>query len=260
MTEAAAEPRPEPKPAAEPPKPSTEVAVRDPELDRFARLGQWLAAAEGAKDPKGPAGMAAAYRIAAAADLGLSPMAAAELYVVDGKLRVTALLLRAIAEAHGYRVEPDKEETTAESCTAVLYRTITGLGGKSEREIGRSTFTLEDAERAGLLGKTNYQRYPARMLWARASTNVIRDYASAVAVGIVTEEELDEMQADAPVVEAEFSEEPTPQETPLDEAAQFEAEREMAAEAAAAADRDLAEAANAERAEDLGPPRAEGEA
>lgn len=173
-----------------PPKAEVAVVTRTPDAkyDRFARLGQWLAAAEGSKDPRGADGMAAAYRIAAADELGLSPLAAGELFVQNGRLRVQALLLRAIAEGRGYKVEPKEQPLSPTSCTAVLSRD--GV------VVGESTFTIDDAKAADLLKKDNYQRYPARMLWARASTNVIRDYAPSVAVGIVTDEEIDANQAD----------------------------------------------------------------
>jgi len=198
------------------PAPSREVAVRtaDPKYDRFARLGQWLAAAEGSteKDARGRNGMAAAYRIAAADELGLSPLAAGELFVQNGRLRVQALLLRAIAEGRGYQVEP--KEMTAETCTAVLKR--------DGKVVGESTFTIQDAIAAGLGDKDNYKRYPARMLWARASTNVIRDWAPSVAVGLVTEEEID---AEQPVYDGEYVE--------LDQSEQYEAEQKILSDAEA---------------------------
>jgi len=161
---------------------SMSVALYDADLDRLARLGKWLALAESKGTSPEAKGAAAALRFYYAQALGLPPMAAAELNVIDGKLVVSALLLRALAEERGYRVERDDGSSDETTCTAILYR--------GANVLGESTFTLEQAKQAGLAGKTNWRTYPGRMLWARASTNVIRDYAPAVAVGLVTAEEV----------------------------------------------------------------------
>jgi len=165
-----------------PATPSTEIAVRDPELDRFARLGTWLALSEGGDGSPRALGAAAALRMFYAQELGLPPMAASELSVIHGKLFVQAKLLRALAARAGYRVRRvDSDETT---CTAVLEDSATG------REIGRSTFTFEQAKTAGLVrDRSAWQTHPARMLWARASKYVLDDYAPEVTLGLQTQED-----------------------------------------------------------------------
>lgn len=155
-----------------------------PELDRLARLGSWLAAAE-IENPTGEQrGAAAALRMAYAESLGLSLLAASELSIIRGRLVVSAQLLRALADEGGYRIV--RAESTEETCTAELWR--------GDEKLGEATFTLNDAKRAGLIrDRSAWTTHPARMLWARASANVIKDFAPAVALGLVTEEEAREI-------------------------------------------------------------------
>jgi hypothetical protein len=162
----------------------------DPEIDRLARVGSWLAASEaGGKDPQS-LGMAAALRLYFCQQLGLPPFAAAELSVINGRLFVGAKLLRALAERAGYRVvrDPDLNDMAA---TAVL---LNGDG----TEIGRYTFTREDAERAQLIKpRSAWETHPARMLWARAAKYVLDDYAPSVTLGLWAEDEREEIEGSA---------------------------------------------------------------
>jgi len=168
--------------AGDSPMTTTDVAVRDPGLDRLARLGQWLALSESGRDDEKSRGAAAALRLYYAEQLELPPLAAAELSVIKGRLFVSAQLLRALAERKGYRVL--RRDDTPETCTAVL------LDLSSGEELGAATFTLKDAKAAGLIRNGSaWQTHPARMLWARASKNVIVDFAPAVALGIMLEDE-----------------------------------------------------------------------
>ena len=178
------------------------------ELDRLARLGQWLAATEGSKDHKGRDGMSAALRFYYAEQLELPATAVAELTVINGRLFIGAPLKRALAEKHGYRVV--RKDTTDESCTAALIVAATG------EELGSITFTIEQARKAGLIrGGSAWANYPARMLWQRASSYVISDFAPAVALGIASTDEIPEytkqtaaQDADfEPIIDADLSEE-----------------------------------------------------
>ena len=75
-----------------------------------------------------------------------------------------------------------REDDTDDTCTAVLMRD--GV------EIGRATFTIEQAKKAGLVrAGSAWTSHPGRMLWARASKNVIVDYAPAVALGLALDDE-----------------------------------------------------------------------
>jgi RecT family len=158
-------------------------------LDDIARMGKWLAAAESeARDPNSR-GAAAALRLAFARELGLPLTAASEVHIIRGKLSLGALLLRALAEEQGYRIE--KVDSDDAACTAVVWR--------GEEELGRTTWTIEQAQRRGLVKSgSGWEKNPDRMLWARAATDALRDFAPKVAVGLLVTEELDDLsEADA---------------------------------------------------------------
>jgi hypothetical protein len=156
------------------------------ELDRFARLGTWLAALESDGKDANTRGAAAALRFYYAEQLELPATAVAEITVIHGRLFIGAQLLRALAERAGYKVA--RLELTPETCTALLVNRDTG------EELGRTTFTIEDATKAGLVRKGSaWETHPARMLWARASTLVIRDFAPAVSLGMYSADEIPEV-------------------------------------------------------------------
>lgn len=156
------------------------------ELDRVARLGLWLAAAEsGSQDPKAK-GMAAALRIAYAESLGLPAHAASEVHIIKGNLATSAQLKRAQAFTQGYQVVPI--EQTAEKCTVEVIDRKTGKRLASTSPV---SFTIEDARRMGLLDKPGkaWHQNPQDMLFARASSKAIRMYIPHVALGVMTVEE-----------------------------------------------------------------------
>ena len=170
------------------------LAIDPGDLDRIARLGMWLAAAEGnSNDPKAK-GMAAALRIEYASRLGLPPHAASEIHLIKGNLAMSAKLCRALAPNHGLRVV--RVEETPDSCTAAVVRISDG------EELGRTTYTLAQAKTAGLSG-SNWTNSPDRMLWARASKRALDDHAPWVTLGVFALEDADEVVAvgDVEVVE-----------------------------------------------------------
>jgi len=137
------------------------------DLDRVARLGLWLAAAESnSNDPKAK-GMAAALRIGYAESLGLPAHAAGEIHIIKGNLTLSAKMCRALAHKHGLRVI--RKKATEDSCTAAV---ITEAGD----ELGEVTYTLAQAKREGRSGD-NWTKYPDRMMWARASKRALDDFA-----------------------------------------------------------------------------------
>ena len=210
----------------------------DPDVDRLARLGTWLAASEtGATTPEA-LGMGAALRLYYTRELGLPPFAASELSIIRGRLVVSAKLLRALALRAGYRVVRD--ESTPDAVTASV------VEAESGRVIGSSTFTMDDARRAGLVKERGgWQTYPARMLWARAAKYAIDDHLPDVALGMLTAEEAAEIDPDDPgPIALEAVEAYDPAVAVLDstqQAAEEDAYREAAAvEARRLAHRDLA--------------------
>lgn len=151
-------------------------------LDRAARLGMWLAAAESnSKDPKA-LGMSAALRIAYAESLGLPAHAAQEVHLIRGNLTLSAKLCRALAHQHGLRVVKVQEK--ADSVTAA----VVNVEGN---ELGRTTYTLAQAKKQGLSGD-NWTKNPDRMLWARASKRALDDFAPWVTVGVLSVEQAED--------------------------------------------------------------------
>ena len=78
--------------------------------------------------------------------------------------------------------------------------------------IGRSRFTLQDAQKAGLNGSDNWRKYPRNMLFARALSNGVKWYCPDVTGGpAYTPDELGAVvDEDGEVIEAEVVERPTP--------------------------------------------------
>ncbi len=154
----------------------------------WRELGWWLSLSESGSQDAQARGGAAALRLYYVTQLGLPLWAVRELSLISGKLVVSARLLRALANRAGLLIE--RVDSSDEACTAVLVRAGSG------EVLGSSTFTIEDARRAGLIrAGSAWQTYPARMLWARASSHVLTDYAPEVVLGMQTEDEAREAYA-----------------------------------------------------------------
>lgn len=170
-----AEPVPEPVQPVTAPQTGELVTVDDGlgDMRRTWKLAQWTAMLD---DP-GPTGVAAAAAIARylVGDLRLPGAAYLEVSIIDGRPYLSARLLRILALRQGFRITP--LEMTPERCTVQL-EDVYG------HELGRATYTIEDATRAGLAGKRNYQRDPESMLWARAARRVLDHYAPNVLFGL----------------------------------------------------------------------------
>jgi hypothetical protein len=115
----------------------------------------------------------ALVKIVAGAEMGLMPFQAMTgIAIIQGKPVVGAGLLAAMLDQHpdyAYEVEWEPDQANATACTVVIFK-----GGK---ERGRSRFSLEDAERAGLSNKDNWKKFPPAMLFARAMSQGCRWYA-----------------------------------------------------------------------------------
>jgi hypothetical protein len=122
----------------------------------------------------------AVVKIAAGEELGIGPMAAIQgITIIEGKLGMTANLMATLAqdsERFGYRVI----ETTNERCKLEFFeRTDNG-----EKGLGVSEFELADAERAGLVKpRSNWEKWPKAMCFARALTQGVRTYCPSVTSG-----------------------------------------------------------------------------
>jgi hypothetical protein len=143
------------------------------------------------------------------AELQIGPMAAiAGVHIVEGKPSLDASLIAARIKQSGrydYRIRRSDEK----GCEIEFFER-----GES---LGLSTFLEVDAERAKLLQKNTWQKYPRDMYRSRAMTRGARMYCPDVFNGAVyTPEELNAPDAPEPI--AEISVAPAVQPAPIENA------------------------------------------
>jgi len=159
----------------------------------------------------------AAVKILAGQELGFGPIASMTgVNIIQGKVTLSANLIAAAIARHPhykFRVV----EHTNEKCSIDYY--------EDNEKTGSSSFTLEDARKAGL-GGINWTKYPRNMLFARAISNGAKWYCTAIFGGpIYTPDELGaevdgetgQMVSEAPQPEP-VSEDTTPKEKPREPA------------------------------------------
>jgi hypothetical protein len=112
----------------------------------------------------------AVVKIMAGAEMGISPFAAMSgIHIIQGKPTIGAGLMAARVKGFGkydYRVL----EHTDKVCSIEFGTKVPGSDIKS---LGISTFTIEDAKKAGT---KNIDRFPKNMLFARAMSNGVKWY------------------------------------------------------------------------------------
>jgi hypothetical protein len=122
-------------------------------------------------------------------ELGLTPMASLRgIHVVKGKPILAADTMVALVLARGAKYF----RCIAESDTSVTYETLR----EGAPEPQRATWTIQDAERAGLTGD-NWKKYPRAMLKARCKAVLARDVYPDVLAGCYDETERDEIEGRA---------------------------------------------------------------
>lgn len=161
----------------------------------IATLGDILAKSGYFQDTRDAA--QAIVKVLAGQELGFGPVASMTgVYIVKGKVSLSANLMGAAVKRSGrynYRVL----ELTDEAAEIEFFE-----DGKG---IGRSRFTLQDAQKAGLNGSDNWRKYPRNMLFARALSNGVKWYCPDVTGGpAYTPDELGAVvDEDGEVIEAE---------------------------------------------------------
>ena len=127
---------------------------------------------------------AAAAAIVFGHKFGWDPMISlTNVTVVNGRPTLGSQAMAGLLVAAGHELVV--VESTSERCT-VKGRRRSGTYLGEWQEI---TWTIEDAERAKLTSKDNWQYYPAAMLRARATAAVCRIVAPEVVSGLMTPEE-----------------------------------------------------------------------
>lgn len=144
------------------------------------QLGQAMAQSGYFADSKDAA--QAVVKILAGRELGFGPVASMTgINVIKGKITLSANLIAASVKRSGrynYRII-----TMADTGVSIDFF-------EGNERVGNSTFTLDDAKKAGLTGD-NWKKFPRNMLFARAMSNGAKWYCPDLSGGpIYTPDEL----------------------------------------------------------------------
>ena len=116
-------------------------------------------------------------------DLGISPTAAVEnIFIIENRTVCSSHLMSGLIRRSGASFEIVSNDER--EC-------IIDFFDSEGKKIGQSSFTIDDAELADLLRKTNWKKYPADMCFSRAIARGFRRFFSHLALGgLYTPEEL----------------------------------------------------------------------
>lgn len=132
-------------------------------------------------------------------ELGLPPLQAMQnIAVINGRPSIWGDAMLALVRGSGL-LESITEEVSGDRAICVVKR-------RGEEAVARE-FTLDDAKRAGLLGKSGpWQQYPKRMLQMRARAFALRDVFPDVLRGVYIAEEAIDMPVEKDMGAAEVVE------------------------------------------------------
>ena len=157
------------------------ITIKPQSLDAMT-LGQTLAQSGFFSDSRQAA--QAVVKVLAGQELGLGPIASMTgIYIVKGKVTLSANAMASVIKNSGrydYRVTEHNDTI----CTVEYY--------EQGKRIGISSFSMQDAQRAGLAGGDNWKKYPRNMLFARAMSNGAKWFCADVFAGspVYTPDEL----------------------------------------------------------------------
>lgn len=118
-------------------------------------------------------------------EFGLTAMQSiSSIHVIEGKAVMSADLIVGLVLSSGKAEYFDMVESSSDRCTYATKRR------GSQRE-STQTWTLDDAKRAGLLNKGNWQKFPAAMLRARCKADLARAVYADVVSGVYEVDEID---------------------------------------------------------------------
>ncbi len=153
----------------------------------------------------------AVVKVMVGKELGMSPFQSVTcIYMVNGKPEISARGVASLIAKHplySYRII----KATKEICEIEFYDK-SDTNGNENNKVGMVSFSITEAQEAGLLGKDNWKKYPSDMLFARALSRGCRRYAPGIFNGapVYVEGELDPDRAiskegviEAPIVSAQ---------------------------------------------------------
>jgi len=122
-------------------------------------------------------------------EMGIGPTTAlGNITVISGKPALGAALVGALIQRSGrytYQVTEMTDQRVSIDFHERAMQFIPGGPQGENRKLGTSTFTLDDARKAGLAGSQTWKSYPRNLLVARALTNGARWYTPSVFAGAV---------------------------------------------------------------------------
>ena len=146
----------------------------------------------------------AIVKVMAGAELGLAPFASMTgIHIINGKPTLSANLIATLVK-NDPRYDFGVPVCNNELCQVVWF--------ENGKDVGDSSFTIEEAKQANLTGKAVWKQYPSDMLFARAITRGARRFAPGIFGGapVYTPEELGaDTDQDGNIVEGEIVPEPS---------------------------------------------------
>ncbi len=137
--------------------------------------------------------------VSAGASLGLAPFQAMQnIAVINGKPSIWGDALLAMVR-NDKRCLSVKETIEGEGTARTATCSVSRLAPNGETEVISSSFTMGNAQKAGLLNRKPWQSFPDRMLQMRARGFALRDAFADVIGGLITGEEAE----DYPIKEAQ---------------------------------------------------------
>ncbi|NDZ93303.1 hypothetical protein G3I13_01830 [Streptomyces sp. SID6673] len=121
----------------------------------------------------------AGVKIIAGVEFGIQPFASMRgINIINGNAEMSSNLMAAKVKKHpkyDYKVV----ESSNEGCTLEFTELVSG----KTVSLGKSTWTIDDAKRAGLTRNPTWQKFPMNMCFARALSNGVRMYTPDVFYG-----------------------------------------------------------------------------
>lgn len=131
-------------------------------------------------------------------ELGIKPIISLQtISVIKGRLSIESKALYALALEKGMRVKIIRKDD--KGCTLEF--------SKKGRDSYTTSFTSEDAKRAGLHTKDSYMKYPEEMYFNRCISKGLRAFDPGIFLGVYTSEEMEDF-SESPLAKAPVKEEP----------------------------------------------------
>lgn len=134
----------------------------------------------------------------AAKELGVGPCQALNggIWSIQGKVEISARLMNGLIRRAGHSIKVVKSDDNC--CTL--------LGTRSDGDFFETSFTMADAEKAGLANGNVWKKYPADMLYNRCMSRLARRLFSDVISECYVEGEISEAKAVEKLQQAECEE------------------------------------------------------